>query len=73
VTIAFGKGMKVGIRQIMVVLCLAFVAAMAFFSFTDTAWQWMGRPNEAYPELMFLAFGLPISIVLLLMSVFWKR
>jgi|GEM_PF-6764971 len=56
-------------RITLISFCLALVAAMAFFSFTDTAWVWLGRPNESYPELVFGMFGIPISVFLLALSI----
>lgn len=32
--------------------------AMWTLSATPLVWHWMGRPPEAYPELLFVAFGL---------------
>ncbi|WEZ84610.1 hypothetical protein P6U16_08560 [Rhizobium sp. 32-5/1] len=41
------------------------VLAMAVLSFTPLAWHEMGRPNESYPELVYLIFGLPLAVVML--------
>jgi uncharacterized paraquat-inducible protein A len=61
--------MTIGRRHILILISLAFVGVNIFFSVTDTAWELMGRPNEAYPELMFLVFGLPISLALLIFAI----
>ena len=46
-------------------LIAAVAALVAMWTFTDKPWiwEWMGRPNEAYPEVVFLVFGLPAAIV----------
>ncbi|WP_370677431.1 hypothetical protein [Pleomorphomonas sp. PLEO] len=41
------------------------VLVMAVLSFTPFAWQAMGRPDETYPELAYLVFGLPLAILTL--------
>ena len=49
---------------------LVFLAVMGFFTFTNIYWEWMGRPDETYPELMFglvgVMFGLPYLLWALL-------
>ncbi|MNQ84305.1 hypothetical protein D3C85_994290 [compost metagenome] len=46
-------------------LIAAIAAFLAMWTFTDRplVWEWMGRPNEVYPEMGFLVFGLPASLV----------
>lgn len=61
--------MKIGRKQILIILSLVLVGINVFFSMTNTAWEMMGRPNEAYPELMFLVFGLPISLALFIFTI----
>lgn len=45
------------------------VLVMAVLSFTPLAWQAMGRPNETYPELAYLVFGLPLAILALVAGI----
>lgn len=55
-------------RYIGVVLGAVCVLVMAVLSFTPLAWQEMGRPNESYPELVYLFFGLPLALVMLVVG-----
>jgi hypothetical protein len=36
---------------------------MAVLGLTPVAWELQGRPSETYPELVFLALGLPLSLI----------
>lgn len=67
------KGVKIGTRPVLIILSLALLCVVLFFSFTNTAWVLMGRPNEAYPELLFFIFGVPIALTSLVLSLLWKR
>lgn len=46
-----------------VALIAGVVALVAMWTFTDKpfVWEWMGRPAEAYPEILFLVYGLPAA------------
>lgn len=48
-----------------VALIAGVAALIAMWTFTDKPyiWEWMGRPNEVYPEIGFLVFGLPAALV----------
>ena len=38
---------------------------VAMWTFTDKpwVWEWMGRPDEVYPEVAFLVLGLPAASI----------
>jgi hypothetical protein len=61
--------MKLGRKRVSIFLSLALVFTMLFFSLSNAAWVLMGRPNETYPELLFLIAGLPASVALLILSI----
>jgi hypothetical protein len=48
-----------------VALIAGVAALVAMWTFTDKPyiWEWMGRPDEIYPEVAFLVFGLPAALV----------
>lgn len=39
------------------------LVAMAILGFTPIAWHLQGRPSESYPEFMFVALGMPLSLI----------
>lgn len=51
-------------------LCVSvlFAAVIAVLVMTPLAWNLMGRPDETYPELIYLAFGAPPAFILLAAS-----
>jgi hypothetical protein len=56
------------LRFLPVLLSVAFAALIAVLVLTPLAWNLMGRPNETYPELFYLAFGAPPALFLLMGS-----
>lgn len=42
---------------------LAALVTMWTFADKPYVWEWMGRPNENYPEVLFFAFGVPAAVV----------
>lgn len=46
-------------------LIAACASLVAMWTFTDKpwVWEWMGRPDEVYPEVVFLVLGLPAAAV----------
>ena len=48
-------------------LCISavFTAVVAVLVVTPLAWKLMGSPAEAYPELFYIAFGVPPAFILL--------
>jgi hypothetical protein len=57
--------MKTFIGWSLVVVALALAAVMALFAFTPLAWRLAGSPDESYPEILFVAVGLPSAVVAL--------
>ena len=41
---------------------LALVGIAIWLTVTPTLWIWEGRPDESYPELGMLLFGLPLAL-----------
>jgi hypothetical protein len=39
------------------------LGAMWVFASEPLVWEWMGRPPEVYPELIYALFGLPAGII----------
>jgi hypothetical protein len=57
-------------------LSAAFLAVMFLLAATPLAWILQGRPSESYPELLFLGFGVPLGLALVLLSgarLWWLR
>ena len=50
-------------RYLPLIAAVASFATMWVFAEHPLVWKWMGRPNEVYPEFIFLIFGLPAGIV----------
>jgi len=50
------------------ILSLLFLLLNAVCAFTPLVWIAMGSPTEAYPEIFFLLYGIPLSILLGLVS-----
>ena len=42
---------------------LAAFFLMAAMGLTPLAWRLQGRPSESYPEILFLALGLPLGAI----------
>lgn len=51
-------------RYVGVVLGLICVAFVGVLTVTPLVWDAMGRPNNTYPELGYLMFGLPVAAIL---------
>jgi hypothetical protein len=51
-------------------LCISvlFAALIALLVLTPLAWNLMGRPDETYPEIVYLALGGPPALILLVAS-----
>ncbi|MCV9997737.1 hypothetical protein OE766_05715 [Pararhizobium sp. YC-54] len=45
------------------------VLVMAVLAVTPLAWQAMGRPDETYPEMAYMMFGMPLAIVSLVAGI----
>lgn len=50
-------------RYLLLIASIAALGVMLILSFTDTAWRMSGRPDEGYPEIAFVAFGLPAALI----------
>jgi hypothetical protein len=55
---------KTAILLFAISACLIVTSVVG--GFTNVAWTLMGRPNESYPELLFVFFYLPTSVLLLI-------
>lgn len=42
---------------------LAALVTMWTFASKPYVWEWTGRPDETYPELVFFFFGVPAAVV----------
>ncbi len=42
---------------------LVLIGVALWLTLTPTLWIWEGRPDESYPELFMLFFGLPAALV----------
>jgi len=56
------------VRFLPLLLSVVFAAVIAILVMTPLAWNLMGKPDETYPELGFLAFGAPPALILLVAS-----
>jgi hypothetical protein len=60
------KENRVKIAILLLVISACLVVTSVVGGFTNVAWTLMGRPNESYPELLFVFFYLPTSVLLLI-------
>lgn len=51
-------------RYVGLLFAIVCILVMAVLSFTPLVWHQMGQPNESYPELVYLVFGMPISFIM---------
>ena len=49
-------------------LGLVLIGVALWLTLTPTLWIWDGRPDESYPELFMLFFGLPAALVVTLVG-----
>lgn len=56
------------VRFLPLCISIAFAAVIAILVMTPLAWNLTGRPDETYPELFFLGFGVPPAVILLVAS-----
>ena len=47
---------------------IAMTLASSLLAFTPIIWYATGSPSESYPELFFVAFFIPISLLMLLIG-----
>ncbi len=55
---------------------LLLLAATLYLGMTDTIWRLQGRPAEVYPEIAVLGFGMPVSLLVILIGALiagWRR
>lgn len=52
----------------LLALALAFLGLMGLGAFTPLAWIAMGRPGDTYPEWLFLLYGMPAALALMLVA-----
>ncbi|KQY35412.1 hypothetical protein ASD38_02285 [Caulobacter sp. Root487D2Y] len=57
--------MKLQRHGLLALGVLAF-AAMALLAFTPIAWMRAGRPDESYPEILYVSLGLPAALIAIL-------
>ena len=71
----FGKTFFARPGGILLALAIAFLLVMLTFGATPIFWILQGRPNESYPELLFLGIGLPLGVVLVAAAGtnFWSK
>ncbi len=50
-------------RFLGLVVAIGSLMAMWTFASKPLVWEWMGRPNDFYPEWAFFAYGLPASLL----------
>jgi hypothetical protein len=63
---------KTAILLFLISAC--FIVTSVLGGFTDIVWTFLGRPDESYPELLFIFFYLPTSILLIIDAslILWK-
>ena len=49
-------------RFLALIVGVAALAAMWTFAEKPYIWEWMGRPDEVYPEIVFFGFGIPAAL-----------
>ena len=47
---------------------LCFLGLMLLLSFTPIAWHLLGKPDESYPELLFLFYGVPLALFFMVLA-----
>lgn len=61
------------VRFALLLISILMVAVNIHFTLTDRAWIIMGRPDEVYPELLYLFVGAPMAIAALSGMAVWTR
>lgn len=50
-------------RFLALILSIPALVAMLVFTGEPLVWEWMGRPDESYPEVVFMIYGIPAGTV----------